>query len=592
MSRIDVDVAIVGGGLAGLSLARQLLLQTDRTVLVLDRAAELPPRRQKVGEATVQVSGYYFSKVLELEEYLLREHYMKYNLRFLWKSAGTPADAFEQFSQSYLRPLSNVASYQLDRNKIEAELLRRNREDPRCQVIHPASDVQVELAADDEPHRLRFRVDGEPREAAARWVVDASGRGRLLATKLGLAERGEIRHGSSFLWVDGLLDIEKLTGRSAREIRLAPERRALGHLPFFLATNHFMGEGWWVWVIPLQGKTSIGLVYDRALFDSTTVSTAEKLVAWICRELPLFARDLPQREVLDFWGYRDFGHTSAQTLSARRWAVVGEAGRFSDPLYSPGGDLISIYNTLVRAAIELDDAAELERRVPLYERAMRAIYDAYVPSYAVSYAVLADPETYSLRYVWELTIYFAFYVFPFVNDLHPEPRFLPAFLALFAQLGPMNRRLHEYFAAFWAWRKEHLPPAPGPVFFDFMSLAPLKRAEMLFYRVGIEPREALGDLVRSLDDLRELAQFILVHLASRVAGDPSLVHRRAFVEAFDPRRAAFDPAEILALAAHAAGDPEVWSWSLDPQVLAAFAAKEPMAGGEEMATATVVEGRG
>ena len=432
MQRTDFDVAVIGGGLAGLSLARQLLLESDRTVVVLDRAAELPPRRQKVGEATVQLSGYYFSKVLGLEEYLLREHYMKYNLRFHWKSAAGD-DAYEHYSQAYLRTLSNVASYQLDRNKIEAELLRRNRAEPRCEVVHPASDLHVELGQGGEPHRLRFRHAGEEREIRARWVVDAAGRSRLLAGKLGLAERGEIRHGSSFLWVDGLLDIEKLTARSPRQIRLAPERSSLGHLPFFLATNHFLGEGWWVWVIPLQGKTSIGLVYDRALFDSTVVSTAEKLVAWICRELPLFARDLPQRQVLDFWGYRDFGHTARQTISAERWAIVGEAGRFSDPLYSPGGDLIALYNTLVSSAIAVDDPEELAQRVPLYERAMRAFYEAYLPSYAVSYAVLADPETYSLRYVWELSIYFAFYVFPYLNDLHPEPRFLAPYLALFAQ---------------------------------------------------------------------------------------------------------------------------------------------------------------
>ena len=70
------DVVIIGAGLAGLSLARQLLLTSDKKILLVDKRAEIPPASQKVGEATVQVGGYYFSKVLDLEEHLLREHFL------------------------------------------------------------------------------------------------------------------------------------------------------------------------------------------------------------------------------------------------------------------------------------------------------------------------------------------------------------------------------------------------------------------------------------------------------------------------------------------------------------------------------------
>src|SRR5713101_6410341 len=111
------DVLIIGAGLAGLSLARQLQLASGSiSILQIDKRGEIPPRGQKVGEATVQVSGYYFSKVLELEEYLLREHYLKYNLRFYWKTAGMDNSRWESFSQSYIRGISNVPTYQLNRN--------------------------------------------------------------------------------------------------------------------------------------------------------------------------------------------------------------------------------------------------------------------------------------------------------------------------------------------------------------------------------------------------------------------------------------------------------------------------------------------
>ena len=65
------DVVILGGGLAGQTLARHLLLETERTVLMVERLDELPTWRQKYGESSVQVAGFYYSRVLDMEEYLL-----------------------------------------------------------------------------------------------------------------------------------------------------------------------------------------------------------------------------------------------------------------------------------------------------------------------------------------------------------------------------------------------------------------------------------------------------------------------------------------------------------------------------------------
>ena len=97
-----VDVAILGSGLAGLSLARHLLLDTGKTVALVDRSAAVPVERQKVGESSVQLAGYYYSRVLDMEEHLLRHHYMKYNLRFYWKTPGASRAA----SRTARRPTS------------------------------------------------------------------------------------------------------------------------------------------------------------------------------------------------------------------------------------------------------------------------------------------------------------------------------------------------------------------------------------------------------------------------------------------------------------------------------------------------------
>ena len=103
MDSRKVDVVILGAGLAGLSLSRQLLLASGKRILVLEKNRHVPSPRQKVGESTVQVAGYYYAKILGLEEYLWRNHFMKYNLRFYWSTAGRTNRDFEDYGQSYIR---------------------------------------------------------------------------------------------------------------------------------------------------------------------------------------------------------------------------------------------------------------------------------------------------------------------------------------------------------------------------------------------------------------------------------------------------------------------------------------------------------
>src|SRR2546421_7886802 len=205
------DVLIIGAGLAGLALARQLLLNTDKRILLVDKRTEFPPAKQKVGEATVQLSAYYYARVLDLEDHLMEHHYLKYNLRFYWKTPGQANDCYEHYSQSYIRKLSNINTYQLDRNKFEGEMLRVNLLNPNFTFRPGAADLDVKLAQDGGPHSFSFKSAGREVRGSARWVVDTSGRGKFLARRLGLEREGVIRHGAHFFWVEGLVDIEKLT---------------------------------------------------------------------------------------------------------------------------------------------------------------------------------------------------------------------------------------------------------------------------------------------------------------------------------------------------------------------------------------------
>jgi flavin-dependent dehydrogenase len=567
-NRVHYDVVIIGAGLAGLTLSRQLLLNSDRRILLLDKRVDVPSPRQKVGESTVQLGAYYYSKVLDLEEYLLRRQYMKYNLRFYWKSTNRDNSRFEDYSHSYIRTLSNIVCYQLDRNTFEAELLRRNRTFPNFTLRAPVANVEVDFAAvGSDRHTVRFNEGGREVRILVDWVVDTSGRGKVLKRQLGLAQENPIRHGASFTWVDGLVDIEKLTDRSPAEIRRNPNRRETGHVPLWLATNHYMGEGFWFWVIPLQGKTSLGLVYDNRLLPREQFTTPEKLIDWACREFALFARDLPRRKILDFNALRDFSYGCRQTINEARWALSGEAGRFTDPLYSPGSDLISLHNTLIADAILNTAPEDLPAKCRLYEILMRAFYQATVPGYAVTYDLLGDQECFALKYTWELAIYFGFYVFPFINDLFTDGQFIPIFLRTFSRLGSLNSALQAFLHGYYHWKKSQRRPPDDPRFFDFSSVAALREAERTFYRVGVGPTEARHVLEGQLGNLQELARYFVAYASSVVVDDPQAVNSRAFVEAIDLDDLRFDPEVIRSRYEICSSRDEPYGWTFDTTVL-------------------------
>ena len=84
------DVLIIGAGLAGLALARQLLLYTDKRILLVDKRTEFPPAkaersaRRPCNSPLTTMRECSISKNISCKSTIL-----KYNLRFYWKTPGT-----------------------------------------------------------------------------------------------------------------------------------------------------------------------------------------------------------------------------------------------------------------------------------------------------------------------------------------------------------------------------------------------------------------------------------------------------------------------------------------------------------------------
>jgi hypothetical protein len=201
---------------------------------------------------------------------------------------------------------------------------------------------------------------------------------------------------------------------------------------------------------------------------------------------------------------------------------------------------------------------------------MRSVVQAYYPTYTTSYDCLGDQETFSFKYAWELTVYFAGYVFPFINDLFTDRRFLLSFMRLFSRLGPINSSVQKFLSDYFQWKKSNRAPQAEPTFFDFMEVESLARAEKTFYEVGVTVEQARTILAEQVASLEELACFIYAHVSSVVLEDERVLESAAFIDQIDPARLRFDPEDMKRRFAACGDDDKTHTWALNPLVAGRF----------------------
>jgi 2-polyprenyl-6-methoxyphenol hydroxylase-like FAD-dependent oxidoreductase len=250
------DVVIAGGGLAGLTLARQLHIEAPHVrVLVCEkRRHPVPEAAFKVGESSVEIGAHYFKTIVNLEALLERDHLPKLGLRYFFPYEDNRDIATRvELGTSVFPP---VPSFQLDRGRLENSLLTLARESG-ASVLDGCTVREIDLG--DPEHGLVVDTADGPHTVTARWIVDSSGRAGLLKRKLGL--RRPVSHAANACWFRFLdrLKVDDWSDDPVWRARVPGRQR-------WLSTNHLMGAGYWVWLIPLgSGSTSVGIVADAAL---------------------------------------------------------------------------------------------------------------------------------------------------------------------------------------------------------------------------------------------------------------------------------------------------------------------------------------
>ena len=404
------DVAILGGGLAGLTLALQTknALPNASIVVMERRDGGAPEAAHKVGESTVELGTHYIREVLNLKDYMDEHQLPKHGLRFFF----SPQHKNDISKRVELGPrkLLPVPSHQIDRGTFENKLTELCVE-RGIKVLLGAKVNEVEFS--DAGHTVEFNHENDAHKITARWVVDATGRASFLKRKLGLKK--DIEHAVCAAWfrIKGDLNVDEWSDNKEWNTFLEPGLRRLG-------TIHFMDKGYWVLLIPLAtGNTSVGIVADPAIHPFDTYNKLDKALDWLKVNEPLCYKHIEPRkeDILDFKVLKHFALNSEKLYSHERWAISGESGVFLDPFYSPGTDFISLNNTLISDLIARDlNGEDITLQTDVYEKTLFAMFNNWVPLYENKYPMWGLTQTMILKIFWDWAIYWGVPTLIFVNE--------------------------------------------------------------------------------------------------------------------------------------------------------------------------------
>lgn len=451
----DHDVTIVGGGTAALTLALETRTArpATRVQVIEPNTHPIPEVTHTVGESTVEVSAHYLRDRIGLADHLSTAQIRKMGLRMFFSNNGNTdiARRMELGGSSFVPQVT----YQIDRGRLENELYERCRAagiDLICGRVR-----SVALGADGSAHTISYQSGDTVIETTTRWVVDASGRNRLLPRQLDLRKSNGHHCNAAWLRVATEIDVNRWSDDAGFHSRLVEGDRAM-------STNHLMGEGYWVWLIRLaSGATSVGIVADPAFHPFDGFNTLEKAMVWLRQHEPQCADVLEQHrdEIQDFRVMKKYSHGVTKMYDgAARWCLTGDAGVFLDPLYSSGLDLVAIGNGLITDMIIRGlDGEDVVARSQISDTLFRSLTDMWLAIYQDQYLLMGVPAVMTAKVVWDVAFYWGF-----IGLLYRNNRFVriaddPEFVPYLQGLIDLSNRIQRFFRE-WASVETGVATAP------------------------------------------------------------------------------------------------------------------------------------
>ena len=403
------DVAIIGSGIAGSSLAA-ILARHGRRVVVLEAGSH---PKFAIGESMILETSETMRALAEFydvpelayfssENYLSKigtSHGVKRHFSYMHHAPGETPDASKAL-QAVIPKEPHGHELHLYRQDVDAFLTV-------CAVKYGATVLQNTLVTGLEINNDDVTLTTKTDQIEADFLVDAGGFRSLVAEKFGLREFELQTHSRAlFTHMVGVPDFHEVTASKSDY-----------GLPFSVheGTLHHIFEGGWLWVIPFDNHSkatnplcSVGLLLDPRVRPEKSELTPEEEFFDFVAQFPAIAKQFEGAKAVRAWTRTGRLQYSSDRVVGDRWALLGHAAGFIDPLYSKG--LYTTYASVSVLADLLLEAAETGDYSAAHFQPLESLTLAYVKAndrlVANSYKSFAHPELWNVYSVmWLLGAY-------------------------------------------------------------------------------------------------------------------------------------------------------------------------------------------
>ena len=323
------EILIIGAGPAG-SVAAGLLRKQGREVLVIERE-QFP--RFSIGESLLPQSMAFIEAAGFLQDVVEAGFQYKNGAAFQRGDKATAFDFRDKFSEGW------GTTYQVQRASFDEVLARAAaKAGAALRFQHQVTAVDV---TEERPLVTVQSPDGETYQVSARFLLDASGFGRILPRLLDLETPSDFPvRGALFTHVEDHIS-DASFDRNKILVSVHPE-----HVDV------------WFWTIPFSnGRCSQGVVARKEFLDRYEGEDTARLRA-IIAETPTLAT-LLKDAVWDTPARRLTGYAAnVKSLWGRHFALLGNAGEFLDPVFSSGVTIAVKSASLAAACIEREFAGD------------------------------------------------------------------------------------------------------------------------------------------------------------------------------------------------------------------------------------------
>jgi flavin-dependent dehydrogenase len=355
---LDCDVIVIGAGPAG-AIASALLVQAGYRVIVLERQT-FP--RFSIGESLLPQCMAFIDEAGMTAAVKAGDFQFKNGAAFERDGVHTFFNFEEKFTPG---PGTTFQVQRAAFDKILADEAARFGADIRYQE----EITEVDFGGEQPRLQSRLLVDGSTREYRCRFVLDASGFGRVLPR---------------------LLDLESPSGFPVRQSVFTHVEDHIPEGTFdrnkILVTVHPQHADVWYWTIPFShGRCSLGCVAEASFFAARPGEPADKLKQLVQEAPGLKSRlanavfDTPVQQIT---GYS----ANVKSLHGKNYALLGNAGEFLDPVFSSGVTIAmksaSLANQLLKkqfagATVDWENeyAVPLKKGVSTFRDYVEAWYD-------------------------------------------------------------------------------------------------------------------------------------------------------------------------------------------------------------------------